>query len=202
MRHHWISSILVALLISGCGSTPRSNYYMLSAEASGSPGGEGPSIGVGPITVPDYLKRKEMVLNRDANRLELAEYDRWAESLDAGILRVTALNLAALLETQQVQRFPWRRAGIPDYGVSVAVVQFSVNDANALLVAEWASHSPLGQRSAQPTHQHPENPCPQLGARRCGGGLQQATRQSGRGNCCRHKKGVLRTPFRSHSSYS
>ncbi len=142
MRHHWISAVLIALLIAGCGSTPRSNYYMLSAEAGGTPGMSGPSIGVGPITVPDYLKRKEMVLNRDANRLELAEYDRWAETLDAGILRVTALNLASLLETQQVQRFPWRRKAVPDFGISIAVVEFSVKGTSALLVAEWRVSSP------------------------------------------------------------
>ena len=129
-------------LLAACGSTPRSDYYMLSAETQGTPGREGPSIGVGPVTVPDYLKRKEMVLNRSPNKLELADYHRWAETLDAGVLRVTAINLAALLETQQVQTFPWRRASFPDYGVSIAVVQFSMKDTAALLVAEWTLTRP------------------------------------------------------------
>jgi hypothetical protein len=115
---------------------------MLSANAKGSMGSEGPSIGVGPITVPEYLKRREMVLNRSANRLDLADFDRWAEPLDAGILRVTALNLSLLLKTQQVQTFPWRRSNLPGFGVSIAVIQFSMKGKQALLVAEWTITNP------------------------------------------------------------
>jgi uncharacterized lipoprotein YmbA len=133
----WMLYLSIVALITACGSTPRSNYYMLSAEAAGATGKSGPALGIGPVTVPEYLQRREMVLNRSANKLELADFDRWAEPLDAGILRVTALNLAALLQTQQVRVFPWRRSYQPDYGISIAVVQFAMRDATAELVAEW-----------------------------------------------------------------
>jgi uncharacterized lipoprotein YmbA len=138
----WTLCLLLAGLMTACGSTPRSDYYMLSANAKGSVGSEGPSIGIGPVTVPEYLKRREMVLNRSANRLDLADFDRWAEPLDAGILRVTALNLSLLLKTQQVQTFPWRRSNLPDFGISIAVVQFSMKGNQALLVAQWTVTEP------------------------------------------------------------
>jgi uncharacterized lipoprotein YmbA len=138
----WTLCLLFAGLIAACGSTPRSDYYMLSANATGSTGSEGPSIGIGPITVPEYLKRREMVLNRSANRLDLADFDRWAEPLDAGILRVTALNLSLLLKTQRVQSFPWRRGNLPDFGISIAVAQFSMRGERALLVTEWTITEP------------------------------------------------------------
>ena len=138
----WTFCLLLTGLVSACGSTPRSDYYMLSANARGSMGSEGPSIGVGPVSVPEYLKRREMVLNRSANRLDLADFDRWAEPLDAGVLRVTALNLSLLLKTQQVQTFPWRRSNLPDFGISIAVVQFSMKGRQALLVAEWTVTEP------------------------------------------------------------
>ncbi len=138
----WLFGLSLAVLITACGSTPRSNYYMLSAESNGMVGSSGPSLGIGPVTVPEYLKRREMVLNRSANKLELADYDRWAEPLDAGIMRVMALNLAILLKTQQVQVFPWRRNSQPDYSVRIAVVQFSISGHTAELVCEWSVSAP------------------------------------------------------------
>jgi uncharacterized lipoprotein YmbA len=145
MSHrNWILCLSLALLVSACGSTPRSNYYMLSAETGGALGSGGPSLGIGPVTVPEYLQRREMVLNRSSNQLQLADYDRWAEPLDAGILRVISLNLARTLNTQRLQSYPWRRDYHPDYSVSVAVVQFAMQDRNAELVAEWTVKGPAG----------------------------------------------------------
>jgi uncharacterized lipoprotein YmbA len=143
MRVKGIFSLTVTLLLlAGCGSTPRSNYYMLSADANGQPGRAGPAIGVGPVSVPEYLRGREMVLNRSDHKLELADYDRWAEPLDAGVNRVVAVNLAALLDTQNVQLFPWRRDAIPDYAVRIAVVQLAVHGSEARLVAEYTVARP------------------------------------------------------------
>lgn len=143
MRHrNWILSLSLALLLSACGSTPRSSYYMLSAETAATLGNTGPSLGIGPVTVPEYLQRREMVLNRNSNQLELADYHRWAEPLDAGILRVMALNLAIELDTQQVQAYPWRRDYHPDYSVTISVVQFAMQGGKAELVAEWTLQAP------------------------------------------------------------
>jgi uncharacterized lipoprotein YmbA len=131
-------TLLLFGLLSGCGSTPRSDYYVLSADAPGQPGTSGPAIGVGPVTVPEYLKRGPMVINRDTHRLTLAEFDRWAEPLDFGIRRVVSVNLAVLLDTQEVQNFPWRRDTPPRFGISISVAQFSVKDTEAILIAEWS----------------------------------------------------------------
>ncbi|MCZ6830269.1 MAG: PqiC family protein [Gammaproteobacteria bacterium] len=130
--------VLLLILLGACGSTPPSNYYMLSANAGGMPGSSGPALGIGPIQVPEYLRRNTMVLNRDSHRLTLAEYDRWAEPLKEGIARVVALNLAVLLDTQQVQRYPWRRHSPPQFGVSVQVIQMSLEGNQASLVTEWS----------------------------------------------------------------
>jgi hypothetical protein len=155
MRVKGIFSLTVTLLLlAGCGSTPRSNYYMLSADASGQPGSAGPAIGVGPVLVPEYLKGREMVLNRSEHKLELADYDRWAEPLDAGVTRVVAVNLAVLLDTQNVQSFPWRRDAIPDYAVRIAVVQLAVQGSEARLVAEYTVADP---RQGEPVSQHIRN---------------------------------------------
>jgi uncharacterized lipoprotein YmbA len=127
----------IAMMLTACGSTPRSDYYMLSANATEMTGTGGPSLGIGPVEVPAYLQRKEMVLNRDRHKLSVNEYHRWAEPLEAGISRVVSLNLAGLLDTHEVQPFPWRRSAVPDYGISINVVQFAVTNLQAELIAEW-----------------------------------------------------------------
>ena len=127
----------ILLLLVSCASTPPSSFYVLSADAAGVPGSSGPSVGVGPISIPEYLKRNVMVVNQNQHQLQLASTSRWAESLDSGILRVTSLNLAILLDTQQIQRYPWRRDSPPDYGVSINVINLGIRDIEARLDTEW-----------------------------------------------------------------
>lgn len=132
-----IAMLCCTALLVGCGSSPRHNYYLLSAATVHTPRGDTPSIGVGPISVPEYLARKNLVYNRQGNRLRVADNDRWAEPLTDGITRVLALNLSSLLDTQNVQRFPWHTARRPDYGVEVNVVALETAGSTVNLVAEW-----------------------------------------------------------------
>lgn len=137
-----LSTLFCLAIIAGCGSSPRSDYYMLTANAPGIPGGGGPSIGIGPVSVPEYLNTRQIVMNRNAHKLELAEFDRWAEPLDEGVSRVVAVNLAVMMNTADVQIFPWRRDAVPEYAARVTVVQFAAQGNEALLVTEWAVTRP------------------------------------------------------------
>ena len=46
------------------------------------------NLGLKPVEIPMYLRTKSMVVRRGANELQFAEFDRWAEPLDQGILRM------------------------------------------------------------------------------------------------------------------
>lgn len=135
---------VVVTLLAACGSTPPSRYYMLSANAASAPTHDGVRVGIGPISIPDYLKTRGMILGRDGNRLTISQYERWAEPLESGITRVLILNLASLLDTRQVTVFPWRSDDTPDYAVSVGMVQFTAHEDDALLVASWTVQRPHG----------------------------------------------------------
>jgi uncharacterized lipoprotein YmbA len=125
------------LLMTGCGTSPANNYYLLSAHEFPAPGGQSPSIGVGPIAVPEYLSRESMVYRRAGNTLQLASLDLWAEPLNDGVQRVMVLNLAGLLNTQDVQFFPWHPKRAPQFGVKVNLLQMEVVEQQASLTAEW-----------------------------------------------------------------
>ncbi len=131
--------ICLALLVSlaGCGSTPQSNYYLLSSPVSTLPVGTEPSLGIGPITMPEYLNRNSMVFLSGDNELEIASFERWAEPLGDGIQRTLALNLASMLDTQNVRAFPWARSRAPEYAVRLRIVGLDAGRGKASLVSEW-----------------------------------------------------------------
>jgi uncharacterized lipoprotein YmbA len=122
---------LALLALTGCaGTTQPSRFYMLNTipeeGAPPAPGLEGEAIalGVGPVTLPPYLDRPQIVTRSATNELELGEFDRWGEPLSASFSRVLAENLAFLLDTEQVAIHPWQRSTPIDYQVSVRVLRF------------------------------------------------------------------------------
>lgn len=135
-----LCALLAAIILSlaACGSTPPSDYYVLAARSGDIPTGDTPSVGVGPISIPEYLNRNSMVFNRDENKLEIATFARWAEPLESGISRVLSLNLAANLNTEDIQIFPWHSTRAPDYAVGVRLLGLDSNKRRAQLVAEWS----------------------------------------------------------------
>jgi len=134
--------MLLAALLAGCGTSPPNNFYLLSPGDFPAPAGSTPTVGVGPIEVPEYQNRKNMVLSRDGNTLEVASLNLWAEPLDAGVQRVLMLNLAGLLDTQDVSAFPWHPQRAPAFGVRVNVLQLEAGEQQALLTAEWQVFRP------------------------------------------------------------
>jgi uncharacterized protein len=125
----------------------RSKYFVLSPVAEGSlsaPASAGLSgnstltIGIGPIEFPDYLKRPEVITRTSANQLDLSSEKRWGEPLDKDFARVFAENISRLLNTQQIEKYPWPVRTRVDYQISVDVQRFeTTSDGQAELVARW-----------------------------------------------------------------
>jgi uncharacterized protein len=96
-------------------------------------------LGVGPVTVPPYLDRPQIVTRTSRAKLVLAELDQWAAPLPDTIARVLAENLSLLLPTERVVLHPWPRTIDPDYQVTVEVLQFDQGPGNqVVLVARWS----------------------------------------------------------------
>jgi uncharacterized protein len=96
------------------------------------------TIGVGPIDFPDYLRRLPVVTRVAPNRIELSDERRWAEPLDKNFVRVFSENLAALLDTQQIEKYPLSLRTKVDYQIEINVQRFeTTSDGQAQLVASW-----------------------------------------------------------------
>ncbi len=133
--------LMAALLGLSCGSK-QARYYMLSSTPGLSPvtaSGGKITVGVGPVTLPDYLIRPEIVTLTGQNEVKMAEFDRWAEPLDETIVRVLVEDLSELLPAARLIGYPWNRTAAIDFRVAVNVAGFEVRpDGRVRLAADWS----------------------------------------------------------------
>ena len=135
-------SLCLLLCLVSCAGSPPSNFYRLTPAVDHAPGGSTPSLGIGPVDIPEFLNRNALVYTRGGNQLQLAESERWAEPLDDGVTRVLGLNLSALLQTETLRFFPWDLRQAPDYGVRINILDLDARDGQAILVADWLLYRP------------------------------------------------------------
>ena len=127
----WLILTAGVLALAGCMSVADpTKYYVLSPTSPREPtptsSTSSVAVGVGPVLIPGYLARVQIV-TRDANdEVAVAMYDRWAEPLESGIAQVLADNLGAHVGSERIAVFPWRGgvARVLDYQVVVVVLRF------------------------------------------------------------------------------
>jgi len=129
------------LTIAGCATTPPPTYFQLEEPANVQLSGveRGIAVGVGPLNLPAYLDRPHIVTRATEHRLELSEFNRWAEPLKDSMLRVIAVNLSNQLETTRVFALPRRRPVVPiEFKVEINVARFDGTlGGEVMLVARW-----------------------------------------------------------------
>jgi len=97
------------------------------------------TIAVGPVTVPPYLDRQQLVTRTSRVKLALADFDQWAGPLADTIARVLSDDLAPMIPTERMVLFPWPRNIDPDYQITVEVLQFDRGPGNQVtLAARWS----------------------------------------------------------------
>lgn len=164
MSHRFLAALMIpaalALLLSGCGRTAMTRFYSLSplTRADAAPGDlrplGGQALGIGPVTLADYLDRPQIVVRTSPNELRLAEFDKWAGTLKNEVPQVIAENLSVLLDTDQVFTFPWK-SGLPiRYQVVIDIQRFDAQPgAHVDLQALWTvfendGRTPLATRKS------------------------------------------------------
>jgi len=133
------------LAVTSC-STERS-YYLLSPVGS-PPSSGGVGIGVGPITMANYLvDRPYLVFQSTPNKMEISDLHVWGGDLRNDFTRVLASNLGTHQGTSNVRTYPWDRENEIGYQVTVDVRQFhGTADGDALLEASWRAYELPGSR--------------------------------------------------------
>jgi uncharacterized protein len=159
MRLQWLRQLslmtlgIFAALTVGCGSSRPASFYTLNAMQGSTPVGnsadpqEEVTIAVGPVVIPDYLNRPEIVTRSAPNALKLADLERWGEPLEKGITRVLAENLSLLLSTERITTFPGPVSIPSTYQVVIEITQLEpVQDGEVMLRANWTVFSDRCER--------------------------------------------------------
>lgn len=151
MKSKFFIGIVLALCTGACFSSPASRFYMLTSIQETAPSAPAAvdhnsvSICVGPVLMADYLDNKQLCIRDSGHEVTYAEYDRWAEPLDAAISRVLVENLFLLLGTARIDVFPWKSPSPADYQVRIMLLKFNGEPGGqAELKARWSLEA-LGQ---------------------------------------------------------
>jgi uncharacterized lipoprotein YmbA len=147
-RQSLIILATVLLFMAGCATSPPSRFYLLQSlsssalESGAQAKDQGVAIGIGPINLPDYLDRPQIVTRNHGNELRLDEFNRWAEPMGQNLSRVLAENLGALLDTQHIALYPWPQATPIEYRIKVDVYRLDGSlGGRANLSARWTIYS-------------------------------------------------------------
>jgi uncharacterized protein len=148
----------VAFALTGCSLLApvpdQSRFFLLTPMAPGDASSQinqentrGLVLGLGPIKLPDYLERGEIVTRVEPNRVQFSENDHWAEPLKNNFTRVLSQNLSTLLGTQQIISFPWYSSVRIDYQIAITVDRFECDaQGNGRLAARWSVNDPHSGR--------------------------------------------------------
>lgn len=138
---------LIAVFAAACSiksETAPSEFYMLrplpadrSAAAAGNGGGQ-ITLAVGPVRIAAYLDRPQIVTRGAGSQVEIAGFHRWAEPLKDNIAAVLADNLAILVPTDAVTRYPVQRQRT-DLRVETEITRFDgAIGGSIVLEARWS----------------------------------------------------------------
>lgn len=129
--------LLASALITGCFRSRADEYYLLTP-AGPAPRGGGIGVGVGPVSVAEYLDRSNLIFQTSGQRLEVSDQHHWAGDLRNSIASVMASNLGRELRTGNVRTYPWDRDDELRYQVVIDVRQLhGTPDGGAILEAGW-----------------------------------------------------------------
>ncbi len=148
--------VICLLNVWGCANTQPTHFYLLRAiemnEASSveemKPSAL--SLGLGPINLPKYLDRPQIVTRISAHEIDLAEFHKWGAPLKDNLVSVLHENLSALLSTNRIMEYPWNRSTLPEYQLSLEVLQFDgTKNQEASLSVRWRLAGDDGKRTLQ-----------------------------------------------------
>lgn len=131
-------ALVLILFGAGCGGKTQEYYQLNAATSGGASRSGGMSVGVGPISLPAYVDRSELVYQSGDNSFQVPGNASWIGSLHENVTRVLVENLGSDLGSANVVTYPWPAGVTPTYSVSADVRQFhAISGDDAILEVAW-----------------------------------------------------------------
>ena len=145
--------MLLVVMTAGCGTSPSVHYYGLDTidiaytkdlESS-------PVLTLGPIRMPEYLKRSQMVTRGSSAEIIVDDFNRWAEPLGDAVNSILASNVDSLLKSMIVVAYPSAALMEVDYRLVGRIVRFdSGKDGLIVLEVQWGAADTGGNAMVTP----------------------------------------------------
>ena len=141
---------VVSLMIVACGSSPPVRYFALSPMDSVQQQDPDDSVtlGVGPLRLPEYLNRSQIVTRGGGSELEVDEFSRWAEPLTQALHRVVSTDVDNMMNGVTVIAFPWEAVvhNEVDYRLLGEVTRFDADrSGRVVLDIQWVISDVSGE---------------------------------------------------------
>ena len=134
--------LLTSTLLTACLSTPPTHFYVLEPlnESSKILASEHKhQIGVGPVTIPALLERKQIVTRLPDSSIAIAEFHQWASPLKENVAQVLTYDLAALQTDDLIRTYPWSAYGAVDYRIIIDIIRFDTRPEHSVnFEANWS----------------------------------------------------------------
>jgi uncharacterized lipoprotein YmbA len=139
----WLISVSTCTLLTACLSTPPTHFYILEPLSEPPPLSSTTVkkrlIGIGPVSIPTLLERKQIVTRLPDNSIKIAEFHQWASPLKDNVAQVLTHNLATLQTGDLIRTYPWSAYGAVDFRVIIDIIKFDTRPEQAVnLEANWA----------------------------------------------------------------
>jgi uncharacterized protein len=136
-------TIPLMVFLAGCTVKPIAiSYYQIKPKAETvtttiSPANQ-QAIGIGPVSLPEMLKRQEIVISVEGNRYHLMDKHRWAGLLEKDISIALSENISTLLGSNMVVNYPWPSYIKPRYQVVLELLELTGKPGEkVILQANW-----------------------------------------------------------------
>jgi hypothetical protein len=138
----WLFSISTCTLLSACISTPPTQFYVLEplheSSSLSAVAGKKRQIGIGPVSIPALLERKQIVTRLPDSSVQVAEFHQWASPLKNSVGEVLTHNLASLQANDLIRAYPWNAYGAVDYRIIIDIIRFDTRPEQSVnLEANW-----------------------------------------------------------------
>lgn len=123
--------------------TDPTRFYILTPLPKGQSGVDaihcqGMVIGIGRVELPPYLDTQKIVTLNSTDEVTISEFNRWAEPLEQGFVRVLALNVEQLTGIREIETFPWVQRSNNDLELFTSVQSFeALPDGRVELRVSW-----------------------------------------------------------------
>lgn len=137
MPFHRLAVASLLLALAGCTTPTVVDYLTLTTLPQASVREGAAPISLGPVTLPDYLKRNGLARRDSEGALHYSATELWAEPIDRGIQRTLIETLSDALGDTVVVAFPDLTSVQPGYRIAVTVRRLVATPDTVEISATW-----------------------------------------------------------------